>query len=236
MEAPPLVARHRFLMDDWVQVVIAGKVYRGRIIGIRAPDVDVSKINPYGIRAHQINAYHSDTYSVIFFSPPPYQFNHVNQDENTQPYQANEDENTQTGATSHETNNGTVISYESSHGMVISYRTNPRQFDANRSHLAAAMHLGLDLYNPNAYVFPYTVILYGIIPGDFTTYVHNPFPMTLFRISPESLVPSAAKVYLDADIPFRTGLDMGAYSPLPGSAMVPSYIVEIQYRLQDFYR
>lgn len=95
---------------------------------------------------------------------------------------------------------------------------------------------GMDLYDPDAYIFPYTVILYGIIPRDFTTYLHNPYPMALFRISPESLALSAANVYVDAGIPFGTGLDRGVYSVLPRSAMVPSYIVVIQFRLKDFYR
>lgn len=261
MEAPPLVARHRFLMGDLGRVSMEGKTYRGKVIGIYARQIEISRINPYGIPAAQINAYHCDTYTVIFYEPRPYQvdqddntqaaaishdtqpfqFNedentqpyHVNHDESTQLYQVNRDENTQAAATSHETNNAPVTTHESSHGMAISYAINPEHLNANRSHFAAVMPPGVDLYDLNAYITPYTVILYGIIPGDTDTYVHNLYPMAFFGISPDSI--NADEVYLDADVPFGTEPNGGVYGLLPRSATIPSYLVEIQHQVEIFY-
>lgn len=230
MEAPPLVARHRFLMGDLVRVSVEGNTYRGKVIGMYARRIEISRINPYGIPAARINAYHCDTYTVIFYEPRPYQ---VDQDENAQPCHLNQDDNTQAAAISHETNNAPVTTHESSHGMAISYATNPEHLEANRSHFAAVMPPGVDLYDPNVYITPYTVILYGIIPGYTDTYVHNLYPMAFFGISPDSI--NADEVYLDADVPFGTEPNGGVYGLLPRSATIPSYLVEIQHQVEIFY-
>lgn len=216
METPHLVPRHRFLVDEWVTVEIDDWMYRGVVRGVNAPEIEISDINPYGIRAANINACHSDTYTVIFYEPQPDQSN------------AGANENTQATAISRGANDAQATTHESNQGMLIRCATGPGQPNrADQRHPSASMPRGAVPITP-----PYTVILYGMFAGDVRTYFHNLPPMAHFGISPNSITAHGTSFY--ADVPFGTEPYNGVYHLLHRCDIIPSYLVEIQDRLECF--
>lgn len=206
-------------MDESVKVAIEGQMFKGTVKGIHAADIEVSEINPYRIPADLINVIHSDSYTVIFYE--------------TQPTQSNLYDNTQAGGVSNETDNAQFTT-QSNRGVLIRYGTD--QFgDAIQQHLpGTAMPRLAEPTNPDRPITPYTMILHGMMPGEIATYYNNAYQMALFGISPSSISTSVDKFY--ALIPFGTEPHPGAYYLLPRSDLIPSYLVDIRYRLEHFHR
>lgn len=214
MATPQLVAKHRFLVDERVTVEIDGTMYRGTVRGVNASQIEISQINPYGIRAANINACHSDTYTVIFYDPQPNQSN------------AGANENIQPSAISRGANDAQATTQ----GMLIHCATGPDQPNsADQNHPSASIPRGAVPITP-----PYTVILYGMFPGDVRTYFHNLPPMAHFGISPNSIAAHGTSFY--ANVPFGTHPHNGIYHLLHRCDIIPSYLVEIQHRLEYFNR
>lgn len=210
-----MTTRHRFLMGESVKVAIEGKMFKGTVKGIHAADIEVSEINPYGITADRINVIHSDSYTVIFYEK--------------QPAQSNLCDNTQGEGVSNEIDNSQFTT-QSNRGVLMRYATD--EFgDAIQQHLpGTAMPRLAEVSNPNYPITPYTMILHGMMPGEINTYFNNAYQMALFGISPNSISTSVDKFY--ALVPFGTEPHPGAYYLLPRSDLIPSYLVDIRYRLE----
>lgn len=202
-------------MDESVKVAIEGEIYKGTVKGIHAADIEVSEINPYGITADRINVIHSDSFTVIFYE--------------TQPAQSNLRESTQGEGVSNEIDNSQFTT-QSNPGVLVRYATD--QFgDAIQHHLpGTAMPRLAEASNPDCPITPYTMILHGMMPGEIQTYFNNAYQMALFGISPNSISTSVDKFY--ALVPFGSEPHPGAYYLLPRSDLIPSYLVDIRYRLE----